>query len=263
VSSTDLSGYVSDETAADEAALSRTRAEPLRILIAGQTSAGKSSLVNALARKAGAATDALPTTSDFTPYAIEREGFPTALIIDSPGIAAELRALDEFLEKAADSDLVLWVVAANRADRDIDRSALEQLRLHFASRLNRRRPPIILVLTHIDRLRPFNDWAPPYDLATDDREKAGNIRAAAAANANDLGFAADEIVAVSLADPANPYNVELLWQRIAEALPEAMRAQLLRCLNDLRDSWSWKDVWSQASGAGRAIAGAWRSQPRS
>jgi predicted GTPase len=263
VSSTDLSGYVSDETAADEAALSRTRAEPLRILIAGQTSAGKSSLVNALARKAGAATDALPTTSDFTPYAIEREGFPTALIIDSPGIAAELRALDEFLEKAADSDLVLWAVAANRADRDIDRSALEQLRLHFAARLNRRRPPIILVLTHIDRLRPFNDWAPPYDLATDDREKAKNIRAAAAANANDLGFAADEIVAVSLADPANPYNVELLWQRIAEALPEAMRAQLLRCLNDLRDSWSWKDVWSQASGAGRAIAGAWRSQPRS
>jgi predicted GTPase len=262
VSSTDLAGYVSDETAADEAVLARTRAEPLRILIAGQTGAGKSSLVNALARKAGAATDALPTTSAFTPYAIEREGFPAALLIDSPGLASDLAALDEFLEKATDADLVLWVVATHRADRDIDRSALEKLRLHFAARLNRRRPPIILVLTHIDRLRPFNEWAPPYQLANDEREKARNIREATSANAEDLGFAPDEIVVVSLADPANPYNVDLLWHRIAEALPEAMRAQLLRCLNDLRDSWSWKDVWSQASGAGRTIAGAWKSQQR-
>jgi len=262
VSSTALAGYVSEETAADEAVLSKSRAEPLRVLVAGQTSAGKSSLVNALGHEARAATDALPTTSSFTPYMLEREGFPAALIIDSPGIGGDAAILNDLMEKAADSDLVLWVVAANRADRSTDKKALETLRLHFASRLNRRRPPIILVATHIDRLRPFGEWAPPYDLATDKREKAENIRAALAAASQDLGFAPDETVAVSLADPAPPYNVEHLWERIADALPEAMRAQLLRCLHELKDDWSWGSVWTQASNAGRAIGSLVRQKKR-
>lgn len=263
ISSDALSGHVSEETAADREALSQVRAEPLRILVAGQTGVGKSSLVNALAKEARAATDALPTTSAFTPYALEREGLPTALLIDSPGLATGAKALDDLMEKAADSDLVLWTVAADRADRNIDRNALEALRAHFAARLNRRRPPLILVATHIDRLRPFGEWAPPYDLENGSRDKAANIRAAVAAAAADLGFAANEAVPVSLSDPEAPYNVEHLWQRIADALPEATRAQLLRCLHDLRDTWSWKSAWSQAAGAGRTIAGALKVSRRS
>lgn len=259
VTSGALSSYVSAETAADEAALSQVRAEPLRILVAGQTGAGKSSLVNALAAEARAATDTLPATAAFTPYRLEREGFPAAVIIDSPGIGADPVATAALIEKAADCDLVLWAVAANRADRDIDRTTLDALRRHFATRLNRRRPPVILVATHVDRLRPFGEWSPPYE-AGDEREKARNITAAVAAAAEDLGFAADETVPVSLWDKAPPYNVELLWRRIAEALPEAMRAQLLRCLHELKDKWTWKSIWSQASGAGRALVGAFKNE---
>jgi hypothetical protein len=255
-----LAAYVSDETAADRAVLAQHRAEPLRILVAGQTSAGKSSLINALAREAKAATDALPATSAFTPYLLEREGFPAALIIDSPGIGSDTTMLADLMKETADCDLVLWVAGVHRADRETDRKALEAIRLDFASRLNRRRPPLILVATHIDRLRPFGEWDPPYALVTDEREKALNIRAAVAAASVDLGFAADEVVPVSLIDPAAPYNIEQLWQRIADALPEAMRAQLLRCLHDLKDAWTWKSVWSQASGAGRAIAGSLKKQ---
>jgi predicted GTPase len=261
IKSDTLASYVSPETAADQAAVNQPRAEPLRILVAGQTSAGKSSLVNALAREAKAASDALPTTSDFTPYLLEREGFPAALIIDSPGIGNDKTMLTNLTEAATDCDLVLWVAGIHRADREPDRKALEAIRLDFASRRNRRRPPLILVATHIDRLRPFTEWSPPYSLDTDDREKARNIRAALASASGDLGFAAEEAVPVSLIDPSTPYNVEQLWLRIAEALPEAMRAQLLRCLHDLRDSWSWKSVWSQTSGAGRAIAGSLRKSP--
>lgn len=261
VTSAALAAHVSDETAADQAAMSQIRAEPLRILIAGQTGVGKSSLVNALATEVKAATDTLPATSAFTAYVLEREGFPAAFLIDSPGIGTDPKMLEELMERAADCDLVLWVVAAHRADREIDRKALETLRLHFAARLNRRRPPLILVTTHIDRLRPFGEWNPPYALLSDDREKARNIRDAVSAASADLGFAADETVPVSLLDPGAPYNVEQLWQRIADALPEAMRAQLLRCLHDLKDKWTWKSVWSQASGAGRAIAGSFKREP--
>lgn len=256
VSSKTLSGYVSGESAADEQALRETRAEPLRILVAGQTGVGKSSLINALAKEARAATDALPATSKYTPYALEREGLPAAFIIDSPGLEADAKARFEFVERAADSDLVLWVVAAHRADRDVDRNALEALRAHFATRLNRRRPPLLLVATHVDRLRPFGEWAPPYDLAAGDNEKARNIHDAVEAASRDLGFSPDEVVPVSLAEAHAPYNVEELWRRIAGALPEATRAQLLRLLHDIKGTWSWRSVFSQAAGAGRTIAGA-------
>ncbi|MBN8913148.1 MAG: 50S ribosome-binding GTPase [Rhizobiales bacterium] len=260
VSADALGGYVSEETAADQEVLGDARSEPLRILVAGQTGAGKSSLVNALAKEINAAVDVLPATSSYTAYVLEREGLPAALIIDSPGIGTAPDAIAKLVEKADDSDLVLWVVAAHRADREIDRQALEALRGHFAARLNRRRPPIVLVATHIDRLRPFGEWKPPYDSATEGGEKARNIDAATKAAASDLGFTGDEAVAVSLLRPDAPYNIERLWQRVFEAVPEARRAQLLRALHELKDVWSWKSVWSQAAGAGRVIAGAFKKE---
>jgi uncharacterized protein len=67
---------------------------------------------------------------------------------------------------------------------------------------------------------------------------------------------------LSLKEGTAPYNVDLLWQHIAEALPEATRAQLLRLLHDLKDSWSWKSLWSQASSAGKTIAGSLRKETR-
>ncbi len=255
VSSEALAGYVSPATAADSAAIGNVRAEPLRILVAGQTSAGKSSLVNALAREAKAAVDALPATASFTPYVLEREGFPAALLIDSPGLVPDARKFEAIVEKAADCDLVLWVIAVHRADRDVDKQALDVFRRHFAARLNRRRPPVVFVATHIDLVRPFDEWAPPYDFAAGTDPKAANVRAAIGAAAQDLGFGADEAVPVAMPDHADPYNIEAVWERVADALPEAMRAQLLRCLNELKGRGTWSSVWSQASKAGRAIAG--------
>ena len=145
------------------------------MLIAGQVGAGKSSLVNALAGEVKAAADVLPATKGFTAYQLMREGSPEALLIDSPGLGMDADETAALLESSSNTDLVLWVVSATRPDRETDRRALGALRDHLAARFERRQPPILLVLTHIDQLRPFQDWSPPYDLDSG-REPKPQIR---------------------------------------------------------------------------------------
>lgn len=236
------------------AAAAAASSEPLRILVAGQTSVGKSSLVNALGQEARAAVDVLPATAAFTPYRLTREGLPAALIIDSPGLKPGKAALDALIEKAADADLVLWVSAAHRADREPDRAALAGLRDWFAAHPNRRRPPLLLVVSHVDRLRPFNEWRPPYDLGDTRSPKAVSIRAALEAAAGELGFAGDDAVPVCLADPPGHYNIDALWARIGALVPEAERARLVRALRSAEAAWDLGTIWAQAKAGGRILA---------
>ena len=157
--------------------------------------------------------------------------------------------------------MVLWVSSATRAAREIDRQALTAIRNHFSAEPNRRRPPMLLVLTHIDGLRPFDEWKPPYDLAAGAAQpKSQSIRGAMEAAASDLGFAANEIVPVRIDGAVAPYNIDALWAKIIELVPEAQRARLLRTLSDIRNAASWAAIWSQAANAGRVIKGTFLSR---
>jgi hypothetical protein len=249
-----LRGHVTSASLRDAIEAEAREAEPIRILVAGQTGAGKSTLVNALANAVEAAVDVLPATARFTAYRLTREGLPTALIIDSPGLTGP-DSHQELIEATHDCDMVLWVVSAARAARDIDACALAALRGHFAAEPNRHRPPMLLILTHIDRLRPFNEWAPPYDLGAGERKKAVAIRDAMQAAGRELGFAADETIPVRADTAVAPYNIDALWAKLMELMPEAQRARLLRTLEDIAAAPAWRAVWSQAANAGRVIAG--------
>ncbi len=258
-----LGEYTSSGSAADADVIAEARAEPLRVIVGGQVSAGKSSLINALGQEAKAAVDALPATARFTPYTLEREGLPAALIIDSPGIDGNDPAMTAFLGKAAECDLVLWVVAANRADRAVDQQALQAFRTYFAERLNRRRPPVLLVATHIDRLRPLSEWSPPYDLEKPNSDKARTIAQALEAIREDLGFEHSDAVAVAVPPDGQSYNLDAVWEAIAAAVPEATRAQLLRCITDLKTTgWEWRTAWRQTKNFGGAIAGSLKKTDR-
>ncbi|HWB46232.1 MAG TPA: GTPase [Hyphomicrobiaceae bacterium] len=243
---------VSSASRSDLQAIAARKAEPIRILVAGQTGAGKSSLVNALANAIEAAVDVLPATRSFTPHTLTHEGLPAALIIDSPGLA-EIGTSDDLVAAADDCDMLLWVCAATRPARDLDRQALGAIRAHAAAQPNRRRPPMLLVLTHIDTLRPFNEWEPPYDLTSTARAKAVAIRGAMEAAGADLGFAAGEIVPVRTDIAVAPYNIEALWAKIIELVPEAQRALLLRTLRDVKSEPAWRAVLAQAASTGRIV----------
>lgn len=253
VSARQLETTISSESQADSVEIAGRDVEPLRILIAGQTGAGKSSLVNALANEVQAVVDALPATAGFMPYELRKEGFPSAQLIDAPGLGPSPDATEALVKKATNCDLVLWVVAAHRADREIDRLAIVALREKFEATPDRRAPPILLILAHVDRLRPFQEWNPPYDLQSIDQPKAVSIRAAMDAAALDLKFGLDQLVPISLVAGAH-YNIDALWARMLMALPDARRAHLVRRLHDAKSDWNWHRIWSQAATAGRVLA---------
>lgn len=248
-----MAGHVTDASARDLAAVENASAEPLRLLVAGQVSAGKSSLVNALGEEVRAAVDALPATARFTPYRLMREGLPAALVIDSPGLAPGEDHVSALISEVERTDLLLWVCPANRADREIDRAALTALRAHFAARTNRIPPPVLLVLTHVDLLRPFQEWTPPYNLNDAASAKATSMRAAVEAAAGDLGFKTDDVIPCALGASRARYNVDAIWGAIASSLPDAQRTKLVRTLRDAEGAWDWRRVMSQAQGAGRVL----------
>ena len=226
--------------------------EPLRILVLGRSSAGKSSLINALFGQLRVATDLLPdTTKTLTPYRLEREGLDIALVYDSPGWdAIDQRSLHQ---AASDADMILWVIAANRADRQADRAALDGLRAVFAGRPNRLPPPILVALSHIDRLRPPREWQPPYDLAQPKGTKAEGIRAAVEAVSTDLAVPIGSVIPVCLAE-GRVYNVgDALWSAMLECLDAAQRSRLLRCQDARRREESWSLLRKQLANAGRFL----------
>src|SRR5690606_18812738 len=125
----------------------------------------------------------LPCTDSITPYVLEREGLPSAIVFDTVGFAGAedadaRRALDEEISRC---DLVISVCSATSAAREADRKLLDEARIRLSSQTRRSPPPVFVALSHIDRVRPAQEWNPPYNFDVDDSPKAQNVRDAMAA----------------------------------------------------------------------------------
>lgn len=223
----------------------------LRMLVAGQTNAGKSTLINGLLGEIGAGVDVLALTAEYEGYVLQQEGLPPAYLIDSPGIENEA-GIAKLVERAFACDLVIWVIGAHRADRKLDRAALGALRARFAASPERRVPPLIVVASHIDRLRPVREWAPPYNVDTPASPKEQSIRGALDALAADLDVPVEAIVPMRL-DSSPPYNLDALWLRLAADVGEAQRARWVRVLRTAGEPGGWRQAWKQVRGAGRMV----------
>lgn len=225
---------------------------PLRLVVAGQTQAGKSSLVNALLGEMAAGVDVLPLTSAFSGYELRREGVPEAVIIDTPGVDGET-SMSRIVDCACEGDCLLWVVAAHRADRALDRAVLEAVRARFAADSRRIPPPLLVVASHVDRLSPAREWVPPYDVNKPVRPKAIAIREALEAIASDLQVPLDAVVPVRLDPPAAVYNIDLLWALLIQRFERARRGRALR-ISQATPQRQWKRVLQQAARAGLGVS---------
>jgi predicted GTPase len=223
----------------------------LRLLVAGRTKAGKSTLVNALLGELRAGVDVLPATVDFEGYELKHEGGTSAWLIDCPGVEDEAGEAD-LTKRALACDLILWVTAAHRPARAGDRHALDELRKRFAADPRRKMPPLVVVASHIDRLPPVREWSPPYNVAEPRSAKEHSIRGALDAIAADLDVPLDAIVPTRLDGP-EPYNLDVLRLRLAAQFDEAHRARWVRIQRDAAENKDWRTTWRQCVAAGRTV----------
>ena len=223
----------------------------VRVLVLGQAGVGKSSLVNAMAGETRAAVSTVPMDHAFIRHDLRHGNAEEITLIDSPALTGHE---DAVAAEALTADAILWVVSATRPDRAIDAEQIARLRTLLSANIRRQPPPIILALTNIDRVRPFNEWQPPYNVAQPSTNKEHSIREALDAVTHDLAIDPDDVVPVMSASIDKAYNVDTLWAKLMEVLPEALNTQLARALDErTRSGLKWGSVWRQARNAGTTV----------
>lgn len=238
------------------AALEQLVERPLSILVIGQQNAGRSAVIAALAVEMDALVETEEDSSQGRTTAFkQRNGEFSALIVEPPALSGAKGELKEILERALDCDIVLSVVSASRPDRAADSEALRAIRAGFETLTDRTAPPITVVLSDVDKLRPFKEWQPPYDLNAPKTEKARTIREAVQAVAEDLNLEDADVFPVAVAGSLEAYNVDALVAEMIEVVPEARRAQITRFLaSGGKAPLRWRQVWSQTLNAGKVLA---------
>lgn len=246
-------------------------AEPLRVVVVGQISSGKSSLINALIDRLEAETDILPTTDKTTVHTLHwlpdeqgdseqiadsqqtNEHYQSEAIhlIDTVGLRDTDESVLASVAVAQQADLLIWMVRATQPARAPDARLWQALEQALSNEPARRAPPTLLVLTHIDQLSPKALWAPPYDLRSDN-PKAKNINLALDSCKKQIGLSAkNPVVPVSLSSDKDPYNVDLVAAQIMQLQTQATQAQLNRRRTEHNaDGVTWSQRWAQAAKLG-------------
>lgn len=231
-----------------------TDLEPIRIVMVGQTSSGKSSIINTLKEEFVAEVDVLPSTDNVTVY--------SALVNDAEVNVVDLQGLDgnektekQMLKEMTQADLVLWVLKANQSARDLDKQLNEKFELYYADpkNISRKKPTIISVVNQVDRLNPAWEWEPPYDLERPTAAKAKVIKQAMEYNQKLL--CSDLVLPLSISIDKTHFGVEELKQTLVDKITEAHNVQRNRQRKEAMERGaSLKKQLGRAVNVGKKVA---------
>ena len=190
--------------------------DPLRIMFTGQTSAGKSSLLNNLLRIDAAETDVIATTDSATNY-ISTIQNTSCHLIDTPGNDGTTSVSAELLEEMTHSDIVIWLIRADRPSRASDVELYKRFKKIYSEQPHRRMPMVLFVISFIDRLSP--QWPHPENNIPVQTMHIFESVKASVTNVMEV----DNVVAISNSEPNWNINVVADW--LETAVEEGLMVQ--------------------------------------
>lgn len=228
--------------------------EPVRIVLVGQTSSGKSSLINALKQELVAEVDVLPSTDTSTVY--------NAFVDDNDVRVVDLQGLDgnpkteaQMLKEMTQADVVLWVLKANQSARDLDKQLKDRFDAFYEApkNISRKKPIVVSVVNQVDRLKPVDEWQPPYDLGNPISAKAKII--AQALEYNQTLLQPDIALPLAIAPEKAEFGLDTLRQALLERIADANNVQRNRQrFEAMKRGTSVKGQLNKAVKAGKKVA---------
>lgn len=228
--------------------------EPVRIVLVGQTSSGKSSLINALKQELVAEVDVLPSTDTSTVY--------NAFVDDNDVRVVDLQGLDGnpktealMLKEMTQADVVLCVLKANQSARDLDKQLKDRFDAFYddPKNISRKKPIVVSVVNQVDRLKPVDDWQPPYDLENPTSTKAKII--AQALEYNHILLQTDIVLPLAIAPEKVQFGLDTLRQTLIERIADANNVQRNRQrFEAMKRGTSVKGQLNKAVKAGKKVA---------
>ena len=242
VASMPLETSVSPLSQRDAGEIQRRSLEPLRILVIGRPTVGKTSVVELLRHQTGESNiRRSPTTANIA-LKLDWPDLDNALIVDTPGWIGSKAARKAMAAQCLEYDMFLCVASARSADRLIEQNLIDLIRECFASVQNRVMPPIVLIVTHASTGEtPKGQYAASNDAAD-----------LVSAFARELSLDANDIAFVDVG-AANTFEYREISATVRAAIPRAEAAKLMRQLAFGRGHKRFRRLISQAAGAGRVI----------
>ncbi|MGO2320073.1 MAG: GTPase family protein [Vibrio toranzoniae] len=228
--------------------------EPVRIVLVGQTSSGKSSLINALKQELVAEVDVLPST-DASPVYNAFVDDNDVRVVDLQGLDGNAKTEVLMLKEMTQADVVLWVLKANQSARELDKQLKDKFDAFYddLKNISRKKPIVISVVNQVDRLKPVNDWQPPYDLGNPTSTKAKTI--AQALEYNHMLLQTDIVLPLAIAPEKAEFGLEDLKRTLIEGIADANNVQRNRQrLEAIKRGRSVKGQLNKAVNAGKKVA---------
>jgi small GTP-binding protein len=212
-----------------------------KILVAGKTGVGKSSVLNALGKGDFFEVGVTPTTKNNEEDIWKTKNGEDIVVVDVPGFgeADEPKINNESYEqniinkvKNLEGHILLLVIKAD--DRALEKES-NFLKEWYSDDVVKNMP-VIVVVNQIDKITPVRDWNPDtLNLKTPVSKKEKNIRTyldyVSSLNYFNNLSAENKLLPVSAGesfDDQNKYGIENLRNKIYELLPEAARTLFAR-----------------------------------